>query len=153
MHKHLEISALVTKTTAACVEILQNETKTEDAARIQSAYKSLVEIYMTCTNIERATWPLFRDAFESVIDDQSIRDHCKVYVKYLKILRNLKDNEALLKNSIKMLELYPNEYIPLEMICWVYVNNYEQNVLNIEVSFCNSCFKMDLIISFCLFRN
>lgn len=126
--------ALVTKLTATCIEILDNDiNSSSDQAQIQSAYKSLVEIYMTCLNIEKNWLPLFRKAFESVIEDQSIRDHTKVYIKYLKILKNLKEYEVLLKKSIHMLEFYPNEYIPLDMICWIYVNKYGQNDLCIEV--------------------
>lgn len=133
MHKQLEQCALVTKLTVICIEILENEVNTSnDDAQIQSAYKSLVEIYMTCSNIERNWLALFRKAFESLINDQSIRDHCKVYNKYLKILKNLKDHAALLDQSIKMLELYPTEYIPLEMVCWIYVNKFDQNDLCVE---------------------
>lgn len=133
VHKQLEVCAIVTKLTSTCIEILDNEVNTSnDQAQIQSAYKSLVEIYMTCLNIEKNWLPLFQKAFESVIKDQSIRDHSKVYNKYLKILKNLKQYEVLLDSSIHMLEFYPNEYIPLDMICWIYVSKYGQNDLCIE---------------------
>lgn len=125
--------------TNTCIEILDNDIKNsssgDDEAHIQSAYKSLIEIYMTCSNIEKNWLPLFQKAFESVIKDQSIRDHSKVYIKYLKILKNLKDYAALLDNSIHMLEFYPNEFIPLDMICWIYVSLYGcKNDLCIEVN-------------------
>lgn len=132
VHKQLEVSALVTKLTATCIEILGNDIrKANDRAQIESAYKSLVEIFMTCTNIEKNWLPLFRKAFESVINDQNTRDHSKVYTKYLKILKNLKEYEVLLDKSLHMLEFYPDEYIPLDMICWIYVNKYD---LCIEVN-------------------
>lgn len=137
MHKQLEECALVAKTTVACIEILQNEVNNtaNDEARIRSAHKSLVEIYMNCVNIEKTWLPLFRKAFETVVSDQTIRDHCKIYIKYLKILRNLKDYEALVKSTVQMLEIYPNEFIPLEMICWVYVNKRDDKHFPFEVSF------------------
>lgn len=134
VHKQLEVCALVTKVTNTCIEILDNEVNaSNDPAQIQSAYKSLVEIYMTCLNIDKTWLQLFRKAFESVIQDQSIRDHSKVYIKYLKILKNLKQYEVLLDHSIHMLEFYPNEYIPLDMICWIYVSKYGENGLCVEV--------------------
>lgn len=137
MHKQLETCALANKTTVACIEILQDEAnnKANDADRTRSAYKSLVEIYMTCMNIDRNWLELFRKAFESVVTDQTIRDHCKVYNKYLKILRNLKDYETLLKSTIRMLEIYPREFLPLDMVCWVYVNKYYDTDFRFEVSF------------------
>lgn len=125
----------MTKTTIVCIEILQNDVNsTEDGERVRSAYKSLVEIYMSCMNIDRNWLPLFRKAFESVLDDQTIRDHCKVYIKYLKILRNLNEYEMLMKSSVQMLEIYPTEYIPLDMICWIYVNDYHKKESSFEVS-------------------
>lgn len=134
MYKQLETCALVNKQTVSCIEILQDDVNTsKDPERVQSAYKSLVEIYMTCMNIERNWLPLFRKAFESVVGDQNIRDHVKVYIKYLKILRNLNDYEALLKSSIHMLELYPEEYMPMDMVCWVYVNKYFDNEFKFQV--------------------
>lgn len=134
VHKLLETCALVTKTSIVCIEILQDEVMAQDELRVQSAYKSLVKIYMTCCNIERTWLTLFRKAFESVVSDKSFHDHCKVYIKYLKILRHLKEYETLLKCSVQMLELYPTEYIPLDMICWVYVNKYYEKDLNFDVS-------------------
>lgn len=135
VYKQLETTALVTKTTVTCIEILQNDVNSSsDEQRIQSAYKSLVEIYMTCMNIDRTWLPLFRKAFESVVDDQSIRDHNKVYIKYLKILRNLNEFDVLLKSAVKMLDIYPTEYIPLDMICLVYVDKYYENNSDFEVS-------------------
>lgn len=134
VYKQLETCALVNKQTVSCIEILQDDVNTsKDPERVQSAYKSLVEIYMTCMNIERNWLPLFRKAFESVVGDQNIRDHVKVYIKYLKILRNLNDYEALLKSSIHMLELYPEEYMPMDMVCWVYVNKYFDNEFKFQV--------------------
>lgn len=137
MHKQLETCALANKTTVACIEILQDEANNEanDEERSRSAYKSLVEIYMTCMNVDRNWLELFRKAFESVVNDQTIRDHCKIYNKYLKILRNLKDYETLLKSSIQMIEIYPREFIPLEMVCWVYVNRYNDKDFRFKVSF------------------
>lgn len=127
---------MITKNLNACLEILQDEVDStkNDAERIQSAYKSLVEIYMICMNIDRTWQPLFRKAIESIINDHTIRDHCKVYIKYLKILRNLNDYEALLKSTVQMLDIYPNEFIPLEMVCWVYVNTYHQKKFPFAVS-------------------
>lgn len=131
----METCALVTKTTVQCIEILQSEVSSaHDEQRIKSAYKSLVEIYMTCTNIERTWLPLFRLAFESVVGDSSIRDHCRIYIKYLKILKNLKEYELLLKSAVQMLEVYPKEYIPLDLVCFVYVKNYHQNEFDFKVS-------------------
>lgn len=141
VHKQLETCALVTKTTVACIEILQSEIEpSHDEKRIQSAFKSLVEIFMTCINIERTWLPLFRQAFESVVCDPSIRDHCKIYIKYLKILKNLKEFEALLKSAIQMLESYPDEYIPLDMVCMVYVKQFEGIAVDFSVSEEVSCY-------------
>lgn len=135
VHKQLETCALVTKNTSTCIQILENDMKTgNDEARTRSVYKSLVEIYMTCINIDKEWMILFRKAFESVVNDHNIRDHVKVYIKYLKILRNLKEYDALLKSAIQMLEMYPAEYIPLEMVCLVYVNKYGQKDICFDVS-------------------
>lgn len=122
------------KTLTACIEILQNELNCGNEDRIESAYRSLVEIYMNCTNIDRCWLPLFRKALECVINDVDIRDHCKVYIKYLKILKHLKDPEALLRNAVSMLDIYPKEFIPLEMVCWVFVNRYEDKTFCFDVS-------------------
>lgn len=147
VHKLLETCALAQKTIVACIEILQNEVNSaSDAERVKSANDSLVQIYMTCQNIDRSWSPLFRKALESVIHDQNIRDHCKVYIKYLKLLRNMKDYALLLKCSVQMLDIYPNEFIPRDMICCVYVKNYYEKSQNFEVrKMINWLSKMTLI--------
>lgn len=128
VHKKLQVCALVVKTTSACVEILQNEVNSSnDQNRVRSAYKTLVDIYMFDTAKDKLWLPLFRESFEFVISDRTINEHCKLYIKYLKILKKLKDYDVLLKSSIEMLGMYPKEYIPLDMICWVYVQKYKQN--------------------------
>lgn len=135
VHKKLQVCALVVKTTSACIKILQNEvTSSNDQKRVRSAYKTLTDIYMFDTAKDKSWLPLFRESFEFVISDRTINDHCKLYIKYLKILKKLKDYDVLLKKSIEMLEMYPKEYIPLDMICWVYVQKYKQNDDTFRVS-------------------
>lgn len=138
MHKKLQVCALVVKTTSACIEILQNEvTSSNDQKRVRSAYKTLVDIYMFDTAKDKLWLPLFRESFEFMISDRTINDHSKLYIKYLKILKKLKDyDDVLLKSSIEMLGMYPKEYIPLDMICWVYVQKYKQNDDTFKVSQC-----------------
>lgn len=112
---------------------MDNEVKaSNDESQIRSAYKSLVEIYMTCMNISKNWWPLFCSAFESVIGDQNVRDHCKLYIKYLKILRNLNKYEKLLKCCVELLKMYPTEYITMDIICQVYVNSFASDQHNIS---------------------
>lgn len=89
---------------------------------------------MNCMNISKTWLPLSRQAFEAIVDDQQIQNHCKIYVKYLKILRNLEDYDALLKSALQMLEIYPNEYIPLDMVCMTYVNKYHHKDFDFQVS-------------------
>lgn len=134
VHNQLETCALSPKTLTACIEILQNEVNSGDEDRIESAYRSLAEIYMNCTNIDRCWFPLFRKALKCAVDDVDTRDHCKTYIKYLKILKHLKDYEALLRNTVSMLDIYPKEFIPLEMVCWVFVNRYEDKDFCFDVS-------------------
>lgn len=134
IHKELETCALVVKTRIECIEILKEEVNTNDEQRVYSAYKSLVEIYMNGTNIDRSWWAFFRQAFETVVGDSGIRNHNQVFIKYLKLLRNLKEFEPLLNSSIRMLELYPTEYIPMDMICWVNINKYQSQDLSVKVS-------------------
>lgn len=135
VHAKLQVCALVTKTTNACIAILQNEVNSAtDQKRVRSAYKTLVEIYMGDTCKDKSWLTLFRESFEFIIADRTIKDHCKFYIKYVKILKKLKEYDDLLKSSIEMLSMYPKEYIPLDMICWVYVKKCKQNDKTFNVS-------------------
>lgn len=135
MHKKLETIALVTKYTNACIEILNKEVSTSnDEDRVKSAYNSLLEIYLQSSGIDKCWLPLFKNVFEIAIADTSTRNHVKKFNKYLKILNNLKENELLLKKSQEMLRIYPREYIPLEFICRVFAETYEQTDFNFSVS-------------------
>lgn len=135
MHRKLQVCALVTKTTNPCIKILQNEVNSAaDQKRVRSAYKTLVEIFMGDMCKDKSWLSLFREAFEFIITDRTINDHCQLYIKYLKILKKLKEYDVLLQNSIEMLSMYPKEYIPLDMICWVYVQKYKQNDHTFKVS-------------------
>lgn len=136
VHEKLQVCALASKTTNACIEILQNDVNTSnDQKRVRSAYKALVNIYMGDMCKDNVWLPLFRESFEFIITDRTIKDHCKYYIKYLKILKKLKDYDALLRSSIEMLHLYRKEYIPLDMICWIYVQKYKQNDQSFNVSY------------------
>lgn len=135
VHRKLETCALVTKTTNACIEILHNEiTQSTDENRVRSAYNSLLEIYMSNTNIDKSWLELFRETFEIAIAERTTRNHVKVFIKYLKILNHLKRYELLLKRSLEMLSIYPDEYIPLDMICHVYVQMFNQKDFPFNVS-------------------
>lgn len=105
----------------------------KDDKRVMSAYQSLVQIYMEPMNLDRMWLQLFREAFESIISDRTIHEHAKVYTKYLKILKHQKDFDALLAQSIAMLSLYPDEYVPLDMMCWLYVERLKETDAPYEV--------------------
>lgn len=135
IHKKLENCAMITKLTNACIEILKDEVDSaKEERRVRSAYKSLLDIYMNNTNIDKCWTQLFRETFEIIVSDRTIRDHIKVFNKYLKILKSLKMFDLLLKRSLEMLAMYPNEYIPLDMICFVYVETYYQSDFCFDVS-------------------
>lgn len=134
VHRKLQLCALSNKTSSACIAILQSEvTESKDDKRVLSAYQSLVHIYMEIMNVDRTWLQLFRESFEFVISDRTIHDHAKTYSKYLKILKYLKDSDALLAESIKMLALYPDEYVPLDMMCWLYVERFKETDASYEV--------------------
>lgn len=128
VHKKLQLCALSPKTMNACIEILKDEVYSSyDEKRVLSAYKSLVEIYMNVMNVDKCHLQLFRESFEFVIKDRTIVNHDKIYGKYLRILKNLKQLDDLLQCSLEMLLIHPDEYVPLDMICWVYVERYKQS--------------------------
>lgn len=136
VHKKLESCALVNKTTNACIDILKAEIDSaNEEKRVRSAYKCLLEIYMNNTNIDKSWLELFRETLEIAISDRTMKNHIKVFNKYLKILKQLKQYELLLKRSLEMLSMYPNEYIPLDMICYVYVETYHRPGFCFNVSF------------------
>lgn len=122
----MRLCALVVKISNACISILEEEvTKSNDKNRVFSAYQSLVHIYMEAMNVDKSWLQLFRESFESIINDRTIHEHAKVFTKYLRILKYLRDSKALLARSIEMLSLYPAEYVPLDMICWLYVERFK----------------------------
>lgn len=128
--------------TNSCIEFLQNEiTRSEDKARVRSAYFTLIDVYMNNTNIDKKWLELFQEAFAIAIQDRTFNNHVKVFIKYLKILNNLKKCEMLLTKLIEMLNIYPNEYTPLDMICRIYTEKFTEvdfpfNVsYNLEVTF------------------
>lgn len=77
---------------------------------------------------------LFQEAFEIAIVDRTFKNHIKVFIKYLKILNNLKKYELLLSKAIEMLSIYPDEYIPLDMICRVYTEKFTETDFPFNVS-------------------
>lgn len=137
VHRKVELVASVTNLTNSCVEFLQNEiTKSKDDARVRSAYLALIDIYMNNSNtiIDKKWLELFREAFEIAIVDRTFNNHVKVFVKYLKILMNLKKEEQLLTKCIEMLGIYPDEYIPLDMICRIYTEKFNEKDFPFNVS-------------------
>lgn len=134
IHKKLRLCALSVRTTNACIAILQTEVaESNNDKRVLSAYQSLVHIYMDLMNVDKMWLQLFRESFEFVISDRTIREHAKTFSKYLKILKFLKDSDALLASSIDMLALYPDEYVPLDMMCWLYVERFKDPDASYEV--------------------
>lgn len=135
MHRKVELVASVTSLTNSCIEFLQNEiTKSKDESRVRSAYLTLIDVYMNNTNIDKKWLELFREAFEIAIVDRTFNNHVKVFIKYLKILNNLKMYELLLTKAIEMLSIYPNEYIPLDMICRIYTEKFDDPEFSFNVS-------------------
>lgn len=135
MHRKVELVASVTNLTNACIEFLQNEiTKSKDEGRVRSAYLTLIDIFMNNTNIDRKWLELFQEAFEVVIVDRTFNNHVKVFIKYLKILNHQKKYDLLLCKSTEMLSIYPDEYIPLDMICRVYTEKYTETDFPFNVS-------------------
>lgn len=136
MHRKVELVASVTNLTNSCIEFLQNEiTESKDEGRVRSAYLALIDIFMNNTNIDKKWLELFQEAFEVAIADRTFNNHVKVFIKYLKILNNLKKYELLLAKSIEMLNIYPNEYIPLDMICRIYTEQFTETNFPFNVSF------------------
>lgn len=122
----MRLCALVVKISNQCIAILDDEvTESNDKNRVFSAYQSLVHIYMESSNVDKSWLQLFRESFEAIINDRTVHEHAKVFTKYLRILKYLRDSEALLAQSIEMLSLYPTEYVPLDMICWLYVERFK----------------------------
>lgn len=85
--------------------------------------------------VDKKWLELFKETFEIAIADRSAREHSKKFTKYLKILNHLKRWPLLLKRCDEMLNLYPKEYNPLELICRVYAETFEDNDFNFEVNF------------------
>lgn len=135
VHRKVELVASVTNLTNSCIEFLQKEiTKSKDEGRVRSAYLSLIDVYMNNTNIDKKWLELFQEAFEIAIVDRTFNNHVKVFIKYLKILNNLKKYELLLTKAIDMLSIYPNEYIPLDMICRIYTEKFDDPEFPFNVS-------------------
>lgn len=135
VHRKLEDCALVTKLTNNCIEILQNEiTNANDENRVRSAYESLLEIYMQAKETDKKWLELFKETFEIALADRGGRDHVKKFNKYLKILNHLKRWPLLLKRCDEMINLYRKEYVPLELICRVYAETFEDNEFTFEVN-------------------
>lgn len=135
MHRKVELVASVTNLTNSCIEFLQNEiTNSKDEGRVRSAYLTLIDIFMNNTNIDKKWMELFQEAFEIAIVDRTFKNHIKVFIKYLKILNNLKKYELLLSKAIEMLSIYPDEYIPLDMICRVYTEKFTETDFPFNVS-------------------
>lgn len=133
----MELVASVTSLTNSCVEFLQHEiTKSKDEARVRSAYLALIDIYMNNSNttIDKKWRELFQEAFEIAIVDRTFNNHVNVFIKYLKILMNLKKEELLLTKCIEMLGIYPDEYIPLDMICRIYAEKFNETDFPFNVS-------------------
>lgn len=148
MHRKVELVASVTNITNSCIEFLENEIiKSKDDGRVRSAYFTLIDIFLNNTNIDKKWLELFQEAFEIAIVDRTFKNHVKVFIKYLKILNNLKKNEMLLTKSIEMLNIYPKEYIPLDMICRIYTEKFN----NTDFPFNVSCVLSNFLI-FCLAR-
>lgn len=89
---------------------------------------------MNNTNIDKKWLELFQEAFEIAIVDRTFNNHIKVFIKYLKILNHLKKYELLLTKAIEMLSIYPDEYIPLDMICRVYTEKFAEKDFPFNVS-------------------
>lgn len=138
VHRKIELVASVTNLTNSCIEFLQKEiTKSKDEARVRSAYLTLINIYMNNTNIDKKWLELFQEAFEIAIQDRAFNKHVKVFIKYLKILNNLKKYDLLLTKAIEMHSIYPSEYIPLDMICRIYTEKFNEADFPFNVS-CDS---------------
>lgn len=139
VHRKLETCALVNKIANACISILQNEVSSVgDQERVQSAYSSLVQIYLNNPNIEAQWLNLFREAFEVFIADRAVPNHCRMFTECLKILNKSKCYDVLIRRSIEMLRIYPKEYVPLDMLCSVYLQTYDKSDFNFMVN-TNSC--------------
>lgn len=135
VHRKVELIASVTSLTNQCIEFLQNEiTESKDEGRVRSAYFTLIDIYMNNTNIDKKWLELFQEAFEIAIVDRTFNNHVKVFIKYLKILNNLKRYELLLSKASEMLSIYPDEYIPLDMICRIYTEKFNETDNPFDVS-------------------
>lgn len=90
---------------------------------------------MNNTNIDREWLQLFEETFEIFIGDRTIPQHSFKFLKYLKILKKLNKNELLIKKAQEMLSIYPKEYIPLELLCKIYVDHFDEIDSSFDVRF------------------
>lgn len=125
----------MTVLTSPCIELLEKEVRNaKDEERVRSAYVTLIDIYMNNTNIDKKWLELLREAFEIAIVDRTFNNHVNVYIKYLKILNHLKKYDVLLAKAIDLLNFYPNEYIPIDMICRIYTEKFNDPEFPFDVS-------------------
>lgn len=136
VHRKLGLIAEINKLTNDAIEILENEVKkSEDETRARSAYLTLMQIYMSQAAIDKKWLPLFKETFEVFIGDRTINNHLAKFLKYLKLLNRMKEYELVLKHSLDCLNIYPKEYIPLDMICRIYTETLNQSDFSFDVSF------------------
>lgn len=134
VHRKLEFCAAIVTLINKCISILANEIKNaKDNGRVRSAYETLLQIYMNNTNIDREWLPLFEETFEIFIGDRTITQHTLKFIKYLKILKKQNKDELLVKRAQEMLSIYPKEYIPLELLCKVYIDNFSETDSSFDV--------------------
>lgn len=130
----MELCATMVKLINACISILANEIRnSSDNDRVRSAYETLLNIYMNNTNIDREWLPIFQETFEIFIGDRTIPQHTHKFIKYVKILKKLGKDELLVKRAQEMLAIYPKEYIPLELLCKIYVDRFNEADSTLDV--------------------
>lgn len=127
VYKKLETAALITKNEKICIEILANELKVStEETRNRLAYASLLVIFLQSSQIDNVWTDLFSKTLEHSVADKMAPNHTQIYRRYLKVLYQQKRYELLLEKCLELLESNPKAPCPLELLCKVYADTFEQ---------------------------
>lgn len=126
VYQKLETAALISKHEHLCIEIIDNDLgKATDATHINSAYSSLLVIFLQASKVNERWTKLYRNTLEHGLKDPSANNYITIFRKYLKLLYTQKRFVLVLPKCVELLASHPNEEIPLEIICKVYADTFE----------------------------
>lgn len=126
VYQKLETAAMVTKNQNVCIELIVADiAKNNDDKRIDLAYKTLLKIFLESSQVAERWYEEYCKALEYALKDSSTPNYIKIFRKYLKLLYTQKKFNVALTKCIELLSFHANEEIPLEIICKIYADTFE----------------------------